>query len=168
MALGYSSCLIILLLYLTSGYSEYHEKKGLSILLVHSMFPSHIYPLLSLGAELASRGHTVSCIGSVVEGFDHIPALAESYSIKYKHISYMSRELYDGFKETGKHDGDKSWVTLMANLTSFILKTMKAASPGASLPAMISTGPARPVVLLLQVPAPAAPARARSSSTTCT
>ena len=121
-----SSCLILLLSF-TSGYSEYHERKDLSVLLVHSMFSSHIFPLVSLGAELVSRGHTVSCIGSVVEGFDHIPALAESYGIKYKHISYVSKEIYDGFKQTGKHDGDKSWVTLIANLTRFMLKAQKDA-----------------------------------------
>lgn len=105
----------------TATAEEYSKKGNLSILLVHSYFPSHIFPLISLGAELVSRGHTVSCIGSIVEGYEHIRVLAESYGIKYLYEDKVSKQLYEGFRETGKHDGETSWVSLMVNLTQFIL-----------------------------------------------
>ena len=63
----------------------------------------------------------MSCIGSIVEGYEHIRVLAESYGIKYLYEDKVSKQLYEGFRETGKHDGETSWVSLMVNLTQFIL-----------------------------------------------
>ena len=69
----------------------------LSVLFLHSMFPSHYYPLISLGAELVSRGHKVTSFGVTIEGFEHIPSLIRSYGINYIEGIKLKREIYDAY-----------------------------------------------------------------------
>lgn len=76
---------------------ETYSSPSLSILFLHSMFPSHYYPLVSLGAELVSRGHRVTSFGVTIETFEHIPGLIKSYGIDYIEGIKLERKIYDAY-----------------------------------------------------------------------
>ena len=57
--------------------------KSISVLLLNGMFPGHLFPLVSLGEELVSRGHTVSLCSTVLEGSSLLPSLPESVGLTF-------------------------------------------------------------------------------------
>lgn len=100
---GLLTLLSLYLLSLSSSLDVNDEKtcnpssSRLSVLFLHSMFPSHYYPLISLGAELVSRGHKVTSFGVTIEGFEHIPNLIRSYGIDYIEGIKLKRDVYDAY-----------------------------------------------------------------------
>jgi glucuronosyltransferase len=82
------------------------DKSPLSVLIFHSMFPSHFKSLLALGAELSSRGHDVTMVGPTVEGFEHLARSTEDFNIKYIETSKISGNLLKSFGDASKHDGN--------------------------------------------------------------
>lgn len=97
------------------------QRRNLSILLIHSYFPSHCFPVIALGAELVSRGHKVTALGSVLQDYQFIPELAESHGIQYVDKVIVPNEFYEGFRDVGKHDGETNWISLVYNMSSFFL-----------------------------------------------
>ena len=78
----------------------------LSILLLHAFFPSHTFPLISLGAELASRGHNVSCFGSVTTDFEtRHKELLKSNGIHYLNTTLFDTSIFDEFRQIAKDNG---------------------------------------------------------------
>lgn len=69
----------------------------LSILFLHSMFPSHYYPLISLGAELVARGHRVTSFGVTIEGYEHLPEMITSYGMNYIEGTTLKKEVYESY-----------------------------------------------------------------------
>ena len=59
------------------------EDRPLNILLLNGLFAGHLFPLVSLGEELVSRGHNVSLCSTVMEGSRLLPSLPESVGIKF-------------------------------------------------------------------------------------
>ncbi|XP_065895361.1 UDP-glucuronosyltransferase 1A1-like [Dysidea avara] len=55
--------------------------RPLSILMITSFIPSHLYPLLGLGEELIKRGHNVTLCTTIMEGSRVIPSLPEKLGI---------------------------------------------------------------------------------------
>ncbi len=68
---------------LTDTKDTTHPGQALSILLVTSPYPGHIYPITALGEELVKRGHNVTLCATVMEGSDLLPALPHSYGINF-------------------------------------------------------------------------------------
>ena len=60
-----------------------HYGQALSILLVTSPYPGHLYPIIALGEELVKRGHNVTLCATVMKGSDLLPALPHSYGINF-------------------------------------------------------------------------------------
>ena len=56
-------------------------ERPLSILMIANFFPSHLYPILSLGEELVRRGHNVTLCTTIMEGSRVIPSLPEKLGI---------------------------------------------------------------------------------------
>ncbi len=61
---------------------------SISVLLLNGMFPGHLFPLVSLGEELVSRGHTVSLCSTVLEGSSLLPSLPESVGVSFISAGY--------------------------------------------------------------------------------
>lgn len=89
----------------------------LSILLLHSFFPSHTFPLISLGAELVSRGHSVSCFGSVTADFEtRHKELLKSNGIHYLNTTLFDTSIFNEFRQIAKDNG----TTIFSLLPSII------------------------------------------------
>lgn len=89
-----------LFVFLKLGVTNQNEncKNGpLSVLLLHSMFPSHYYPLISLGAELVSRGHKVTSLGVNIEGYENLPEMIKSYGIHYIEGTTLKKDIYTSY-----------------------------------------------------------------------
>jgi glucuronosyltransferase len=96
------------------------SSRSLNVLLIHSMFPSHYFPLMSLGAELVSRGHNVSILGPTLEGYEQLPKLARANGLSYIESVYLPRSEYDRFRMYAKNDGNSSTLWTMFNLLKFM------------------------------------------------
>ena len=59
------------------------DSPPLNILLLNGLFAGHLFPLVSLGEELVSRGHNVSLCSTVMEGSKLLPNLPESVGIPF-------------------------------------------------------------------------------------
>ena len=104
-----------------SGKEDAGGPPKLSILLLHSFFPSHTFPLISLGAELASRGHRVSCFGSVTNDYEtRHKELLESNGIHYLNTTLFDATLFDEFRKMAKDNG-----TTIATLLPKIYQIIK-------------------------------------------
>ena len=97
----------------------------LSILFLHSNYPAHFFPLVALGAELVSRGHQVTTMGPTIEGYEHLPTLAESHGIKYISADFIPRWVYEMSTETGKHEGNANFLVFMYNMTQMLSNVSK-------------------------------------------
>ncbi len=57
--------------------------KQLSILLVTGLYPSHLFPMVSLGEELVRRGHLVTLCANVMNGTHLYPDVPERVGIEF-------------------------------------------------------------------------------------
>ncbi len=74
------NCTLHVLCVLTVCISSVHS---ISVLLLNGMFPGHLFPLVSLGEELVSRGHTVSLCSTVLDGSTFLPSVPESVGVTF-------------------------------------------------------------------------------------
>lgn len=97
------------------------SKEKLSVLLLHSMFPSHFLPLLSLGAELSSRGHRVTSLGPVLEGYEHLfIKRAQSLGLETIETNRVSSETFKMYSQSSEHEeGLISTVKWIYNMSLF-------------------------------------------------
>ena len=49
------------------NHSSIIEDTNLAIVNIHSIFPTHFFPLIALGAELVKRGYQVTTLGPTVQ-----------------------------------------------------------------------------------------------------
>ena len=89
----------------------------LSVLILHSLYPGHFFPLVALGAELISRGHQVTLLGPTIEGYEHLPKLANSHGMKVISADFIPGWVYEQVVETGKHEGSGDLTTILYNIT---------------------------------------------------
>ena len=106
-------------------YSSIINNANLSILFIHSIFPAHFFPLVALGAELVERGHQVTTLGPTVEGYEHLPKLAESHGMKFISTEFTPRWVYDLMTQSGKHNDNVNFLTFMANMTYMMFNLSK-------------------------------------------
>lgn len=59
------------------------NSKELSVLLVSGLFPSHLFPIVSLGEELVRRGHHVTLCANVMNGSRVYPDVPERVGVKF-------------------------------------------------------------------------------------
>ena len=85
----------------------------LSVLLATGFWPGHLYPIISLGEELVSRGHNVTLCATVMEGSDLLPALPETYGIKFVSAGFdnLTQKDYDEAIK-GLHDYNRSAMSV--------------------------------------------------------
>ena len=114
--------LISLLLSVEGTLTKGETNESLSVLLIYSMFPSHYFPLLSLGVELSQRGHNVTMVGPTLEDYEHLPELAKSNGIVYIQSSYLPKSTYNAFKMNAQHSENTSVFRIVYNLTRFLFE----------------------------------------------
>ena len=102
-----------------------HNDNKLSVLFLHSNYPAHFLPLVALGAELINRGHRVTTMGPTIEGYEHLPTLAESHGIKYISADFIPRWVYEMTTETGKHEGRANFLVFMYNISQMLSNVSK-------------------------------------------
>ena len=92
------------------------NQKPLSILMISSTIPGHIYPIVTLGAELVKRGHNVTLCTTVMEGSNLLPDLPESYGINFVSAGddYLTQDDYNSLVKGFQN------VTSLSNLKLFI------------------------------------------------
>ena len=91
-------------------------KKALSILILTSIYPAHFFPLQALGEELVARGHKVTMLGPILEGYEHLPVRVMEKGINFISSGIEPRSSYDIARHSGKHDGG-NFLSMMYNLT---------------------------------------------------
>ncbi len=96
------------------------DTSTLSILILTSIYPAHFFPLVVLSEELISRGHNITMVGPVLEGYEWLPIDAENKGITFLSAGLEPRSTYDSSREAGKHEG--SMITAMYNITKTFTK----------------------------------------------
>ena len=84
------------------SHSDEINHSMLSVLILHSFYPGHFFPLKALIVELVSRGHQVTVLGPTVERYEHLPKLAKSHRMKVTSVDFIPYWLYEQVVETGK------------------------------------------------------------------
>lgn len=102
-----------------SSQQDGHQpaNKPLSILMLHSMLPSHQLSVIALGAELVRRGHKVTLMGPTLEGYEHLNTLKWNLNIAIIKSNVVSKETYNQFTRSSQHNG--SAFQWMYNMTQF-------------------------------------------------
>ena len=95
----------------------------LSILFLHSMYPSHFLNLVALGAELVSRGHRVTSLGPIVETYEHLPEKAKSRGIEFISADFIPLWVYKQDTESGKHRNNTNILTMMYSVTNVLFNS---------------------------------------------
>ena len=107
--------LLILFLLVGLSSSTFHQsdkenaypQTKLSILLLHSTFPSHFLSVLSLGAELVSRGHKVTILGPALEGYEDLfKERPESLGMRTIQTNKVSKETFKMYSQSAEHEGE--------------------------------------------------------------
>ena len=87
---------------------------------------SSFLPLVTLlRAELVKRGHQVTTLGPTVEGYEHLPKLAESHGMKFISTEFTPRWVYELMTQCGKHNDNVNFLTFMANVTYMMFNLNK-------------------------------------------
>ena len=83
-------------------HKEKFEKRSISVLLVNGLYTGHLFPLVSLGAELVKRGHKVALIANVLNGSHIYPDFPERVGIEFisaGHDNYWTKDSMDNYHE---------------------------------------------------------------------
>ena len=89
-----------------SNAADDNSSSPLSVLILTSIYPAHFFPLLALGEELVSRGHNVTMLGPVMEGYEVLPIDAENKGITFISAGFEPRSTYDTQRQAGKRDSE--------------------------------------------------------------
>jgi glucuronosyltransferase len=112
-------CMLVLVL-LFNGLVVSSSAVNMSVLLIHSMYPSHFFPLVSLGEELLRRGHRVASLGVSIEGYEHIPRLITSSGIQFINCANISKDIFMDYIHSTQFDGASgSVIELVYNISEF-------------------------------------------------
>ena len=108
------------------------NEKPLSILMLSTYFPGHLYSTVTLGAELVKRGHNVTLCATVTEGSNLLPDLPELYGINFVGAdsdTYTQDDLTSfvkGFQNTSSISNFLLFIPRMSNNTFLQLVTLQA------------------------------------------
>ena len=112
-------CILVLLVSSEQITATKNNNSSLSVLILTSIYPAHFFPLLALGEDLVSRGHNVTMLGPVMEGYEVLPIDAENKGITFMSAGFEPRSTYDTQKQGAKHEG-ASFFSLIYNMTKSI------------------------------------------------